>query len=237
MFGFIDETVNLVAMICPYSCYDHIGCWATSLKEGRLRNSKKYRDLSSTPRLAWQVFNRKFKPLTSVFVEDMGDLFAPTIPTEWIMSIIDKIVCQNMMTQFLFLTKNPARYKELHFPHYNCILGATIETNRDKGYRRYSRAPLPSARLLEMSLLNHPRKFVSIEPIMDFDLTGFVSELKAIKPQMVAVGYNNYPEKCFLPEPELQKTQALIDRLRPFTKVITKTLREGRWIDGSYHSE
>jgi hypothetical protein len=88
-----------------------------------------------------------------------------------------------------------------------------------------------------MSLLNHPRKFVSIEPVMDFDLTGFVSELKAIKPEMVAVGYNNYPEKCFLPEPELEKTQALIDRLRPFTKVITKTLREGRWIDGTYHSE
>jgi hypothetical protein len=68
--------------------------------------------------------------------------------------------------------------------------------------------------------------FVSVEPILDFDIKLFVSELQKIRPQMVVVGYDNYNHH--MPEPCLEKTLQLIEQLEKFTRVETKTLRQ-KW--------
>ncbi|MCD6443814.1 hypothetical protein CW710_02285 [Candidatus Bathyarchaeota archaeon] len=54
------------------------------------------------------------------------------------------------------------------FPR-NSLLGATIETNRDSS--NISKALSPVERFEAMLELNHPHKFIVVEPILDFDLS------------------------------------------------------------------
>jgi len=158
----------------------------------------------------------------------MGDMWGSWVPDEWIVRVLEH-VRRFPETTFLFLTKNPQRYgefKDLLSDLDNVILGATIETNRDYGYKRISRAPWPSERLAAMrslSLSGFENLMVSIEPIMDFNLP-FPEDIRALKPRFVYVGYDNY--NCKLPEPPLKKTLSLIKKLRKFTTVRTKTIRE-----------
>ncbi len=56
-------------------------------------------------------------------------------------------------------------------------LGATIESNRDYGV---SKAPSPMERYEAMSAIEWCMKFLSIEPIMDFDFEEFSMWIKDI---------------------------------------------------------
>jgi protein gp37 len=58
-----------------------------------------------------------------VFVGSMTDLFGDWAPKEWIEAVLAVVREANRHT-FAFLTKNPARYQEFHFPE-NVWLGAT----------------------------------------------------------------------------------------------------------------
>ena len=161
----------------------------------------------------------------------MGDIFSPGVRDEWIEAVLDR-VRRFPHTQFLFLTKNPERYRDfVSKMHENAILGATIETNRDNLYveRRISYAPLPSSRYIAMKELRWPYKFISIEPILDFDLEIFTSWLRDIAPRLVYIGYDNYDWR--LPEPPLSKTMKLVEELRKITKVELKSMRRA-WHEG-----
>jgi DNA repair photolyase len=201
---------------CPYNC---IYCW--SMGEKGLVKRYKMKKYQGPPRLMEKEF-KAFKEGDFVFVQDMSDLLAEIVPKEYIERILEHAK-KFPKTTFLLLTKNPERYLEFkdRIPS-NCICGATVETNRDKEYRKISRAPLPTDRLVAMRLLrNDVRKMISIEPIMDFDLDDFVSEIEAIRPSFVYVGYDNY--NYGLPEPLLPKTKELIAKLQEFTEVRTKS--------------
>jgi hypothetical protein len=66
---------------------------------------------------------------------------------------------------------------------------------------------------------------------MNFDELIFYGWLWSINPEIIWIGYNNYPEKVRLDEPPLEKTKSLIKRLESFTDVRLKTMREpGRFI-------
>jgi len=106
------------------------------------------------------------------------------------------------------------------FPE-NSILGCTIETNRSYAV---SLAPPVGERYIAMRDLKWPRKFIAVEPILDFDWV-FLDWLKKIKPIMVSVGYNNYTKR--FPEPDVEKTLTLIKELKKFTNVEIKTIRGG----------
>jgi len=231
MFSIVGETWNPVTG-CPHQCRY---CWARQLAMTKLRNSRRYRE-GFTTKLNDEEFRMKFRG-GIVFVSDMGDLFAHTVKDEWISRVIEHI-SKFPDTFFLFLTKNPARYRDFlsEFPS-NAILGATIETDDDDLYLRHriSFAPLPSKRIEAMRELDWDLKFISIEPILDFT-NGFVDELREIGPFMVYVGYDNYGNK--LPEPPLKKTEELIAGLREFTLVVKKSIRPA-WHEGleSYEME
>jgi hypothetical protein len=153
----------------------------------------------------------------------MGDLFCDAVPSDWIGRIL-KIVKQHPDREFLFCTKNPKRYHDFSFPE-NCILGVTIETNRDELCIRYSRAPRPSERFEAMATLEHPRRFMSNEPIMDFDIEVMVDWARAIAPEICEIGYDNYYRK--LPEPPLRKVEQYIAAKRGLgIDVREKKLRE-----------
>lgn len=110
-------------------------------------------------------------------------------------------------------------YPEESFPR-NLILGTTIETNRDTS--NISKAPQTLYRSSDLEHVNHSRKSVTIEPIMDFDMDDMVFLVKQVEPEIVWIGYDNH--KCGLPEPSIEKTRELIAELEKFTKVIQKNM-------------
>jgi len=138
----------------------------------------------------------------------------------------------------------------------NVILGTTIESNRQTWEYKsethhvpwamitynydISRAPDPHDRYRVMRRngygLKHERRFVTIEPILDFDMHTLVGWIHDIDPEFVYVGYDNHDTKITvrgepyrLPEPSLAKTELLIAMLEEFTVVKRKTLRRAWW--------
>ncbi len=167
-----------------------------------------------------------------IFVSDMADMFANFIPDNWIKQVLNHI-SRFPEADFLFMTKNPKRYLELlsYIPK-NAILGATIETTNDEIIQtdKVSTAPLPSERYQAMKTLDWERKIVSIEPILDFDLTTFVKWIDNINPFIVYVGYDNYCHK--LREPTLENTMNLMQKLPESTLVIKKSIRPA-WFESN----
>jgi protein gp37 len=194
-------------------------CWAKRFALERLSSTEKYKD-GFAPKLAENELNKRFRN-QFVFVSDMGDLFGEWVPKEWILRVI-AATRNSPSSDFLFLTKNPSRYKEfVHLCQNNIVLGATIETNRSNDF---SKAPPLAERVAAMIDLQYDRKFLSIEPVMDFDLEIFVGWIEKIAPIQLAVGYDNWSNH--LPEPSLSKTLQFIERLNEFTEVRERKLRE-----------
>jgi hypothetical protein len=83
----------------------------------------------------------------------------------------------------------------------------------DEGYRQISKAPLPSVRYEQFRALDYPRKVVTIEPVLDFDLEIFADWIKSINPEYVWIGYNSRPKQVKMPEPNKKKLSAFISEL------------------------
>jgi len=216
MFQFVTRTWNPIKG-CLHNC---VYCWARRLAETKLKSTRKYRD-GFLPRFFPHELNVRFKPNEFVFVADMGDMFGKWVPDSWIKSVIN-VTKRFPKTTFLFLTKNPARYQDfVDLFGDNCILGATIETNRNYNV---TKAPPPAKRYKAMKEIDFDRKFVSIEPVMDFDYITFYEWIRDIGPEMVAIGYDNYNNG--LPEPPVSKVRRFISDLEKFTKVWVKTIKE-----------
>ena len=100
---------------------------------------------------------QKKKP-ANIFVCSMGDLFAPQIPTRWIVDVFDACAAAPWHT-YLFLTKYPERYRELEqvalLPHAeNFWYGTTVTRQADT----YRLADLPAPPL---------HRFASVEPLLE----------------------------------------------------------------------
>jgi len=208
MFDCVTCTWNPLGGECPHNCSY---CWAKQL--AKRHNMKKYQ---GQPRLIPKELKRKFKPDEFVFVQDMSDLFANTVPQQYIQQVLDHTK-QFPHATFLLLTKNPKRYHEFNIPD-NCICGVTIETDHYPE-QSISNAPLVGVRYYYMMGLRD-RCMVSIEPIIDFNLVVFLGMIAHIEPEFVYIGYDNYNNN--LPEPSVEKVDQLISRLKEFTEVREK---------------
>lgn len=202
---------------CRFECYGG-RCWAQRFAD-RLRGMgvKGYEN-GFEPTF---VADRMDVPNADVvFLGDMGDIAFQE--TEDIEKIIRRVIAPNPETYFLLMTKSPKTYRRFldKLPE-NVILSATIETNRDYDL---SKAPDTSERKSELESLEWPIKHVCVEPILDFDVSGFVDWIRDIEPVLVTIGYDNYA--CGLPEPSKEKTLDLADRLSEFTAVHKKEIRE-----------
>jgi protein gp37 len=152
-----------------------------------------------------------------IFVGSATDIFGKWVPDKTIKNILNQCIKHNNI--YLFQTKNPNRFNEfLDLIPKNSILGTTLETNRD--YPHISKAPKPSKRYQDFLSINHPRKMISIEPILDFDLKEFFSWIEKINPEFVSIGadskYNN------LPEPKPEKIEELISKIQELTEIRVK---------------
>ena len=212
MFKTVTRTWN-VFKGCRFEC---TYCNARKMAETRLKNSPRYRD-GFIPRLVMEELGRRFRPGEFIFVGYMGDISFGT--RDEVGFILAQTVEFFSETSFLFCSKNPAVYFswELTYPG-NLYLGTTIETNRDYGL---SKAPPPFERFRAMTGLRHTKKFVSIEPVMDFDLDILVGWMRQIKPDIVEIGADNYHNH--LSAPAWEKVEALLESLRKFVpRVVEK---------------
>lgn len=202
MFKSIDQTWN-VFVGCLFDCSY---CNVRKLIKTRLKHSPRYKD-GFRPHLVNSELTKTFKPGQFIFVGYMGDIsFASRYEVAQILITIQG----HPDTRFLIQTKDPSCFSRWRLPiPLNVVLGTTIETNRDY---HLSKAPLPIDRARSLIDYPHPHKFLSIEPIMDFDLPAIEVWVEALKPEIIEVGADNYHNH--LPEPSGEKLCSLLNRLR-----------------------
>jgi len=151
-----------------------------------------------------------------IFVESCGDLMGSWIPDLWIFRVLERIR-EFPQTTFLLQSKNPARFCEFEIPD-NCILGTTIETNRDYGL---TKAPQPKQRFLAMKKMPITQEImVSLEPIMEFDLVTLLAWMGVLRPKFVSVGADSGHNN--LDEPSAFKLKQLLWQLELVTEVRRK---------------
>jgi protein gp37 len=101
----------------------------------------------------------KLKKPSKIFVVFMGDLFGDWVCSDWIKSGL-LVAEANPRHTFMFLTKNPKRYQDFHFPK-NCMLGCTIT-----GSESYREMRLMTMLMDQYKMRRGDRTFVSIEPLL-----------------------------------------------------------------------
>ena len=205
MYDFVTHTWNTVKGACPHDCSY---CYMKRFKNQR------------PARFDEKELKTDLGKNNYIFVGSSCDMFASIIPPEWIDVTLEKTI-EAKGNQYFFQSKNPLGM----FFHRNrlplaSMLGTTIETNR--WYPEIMRYCLrPEDRAVGMEMLKGRMRYVTIEPIIDFDLETMIELIKRCGPVQVNIGAdsgNNH-----LPEPSAEKVLALIDALGKFTTIARKT--------------
>lgn len=200
MYSFINSTWNPI----KGKCEDHDCSYCYMKRFGHLK----------APRLVekeFKEFERDIKEYDKpqyIFVGSSIDMFAKSIPSEWIWRVL-KFLKQHNNT-YLFQSKNPARFYNFTYP-YHTVLGTTIESNRD--YPEISNAPKIADRVRAMANIRSLRyeTMVTLEPILAFDTDELVTMLNTIKPKFINIGADSGGHN--LPEPSKEKLIELMDRI------------------------
>lgn len=203
MYEFVTHTWNAIKGKCLHDCsYCYMKRWGTQ----------------KTVRIDYKELRTDLGEKNFIFVGSSCDIFAADIPQEWIYSVIS--VCSAFKSNsYLLQTKNPARIIEFkNIKDLNPIVCTTIETNRFiPSVMRMCPTPKDRAQAMSQIML---RKFVTIEPIMDFDLSEMVDLIRFSGAEQVNIGADS--GRNDLPEPSMMKIQSLIDELAKFTRVENK---------------
>ena len=204
MYQFIDATWNTIKGECYHDCnYCYMKRWG-KLKPVRLDEKELKTDLG--------IGN-------FVFVGSSCDMWAQNIPDEWINKTLD--ICDRYnQNSYLFQTKNPVNIVGFELPK-NSVVCTTIES--DSYYPEIMRnSPEPMQRSIAMQELSRfYDTYVTIEPIIDFNLEHFVKMIKRCNPKQVNIGADS--GRNGLPEPSKEKVLQLVDELQKFTTIHNKT--------------
>lgn len=206
MYAFVSHTWNTVKGKCPHDCsYCYMKEWPQS-EQVRLDESE---------------FKTNLGTGNFIFVGSSNDIFAKEIPVRWIVQTL--VHCQNHNNHYLFQSKNPERFLQfLPFSviYKRSILCTTIESNRFyPEIMNHSPHPLKRAEAME-ELSKHVPCYVTIEPILDFDLEPMVEMIRRCNPRQVNIGADS--RRLNLPEPSKEKVLALIAELEKFTVIERK---------------
>jgi DNA repair photolyase len=207
MYDFVTHTWNTVKGACSHDCsYCYMKRWG-KLNPARFDEKELKTDLGEG---------------NFIFVGSSCDMFAIDIPNIWIGETLHH--CDQYKNQYLFQTKNPGNllrnYERYYFPK-GSVVCTTIES--DSYYPEIMRnSPEPMDRSIAMQELSTFMKtYVTIEPVMDFNLEHMVKMIKRCNPTQVNIGADSGNHK--LPEPSKEKILALIEALQEFTTIARKT--------------
>lgn len=214
MFKWATFTANYITG-CHHRCI--YNCWARKLMMRQDREFEVHKKVQSS----FVKFNGKNERIATNL---MGDAFCTCdkVPYEWVAEMFGIIRASDPSNRWLLQTKNPRGYlKYLPIMPPNVLLGVTIESDIDY---MTTRAPAPEKRFLEF--LNIPpgfHKFLSIEPVMKFNVERFSKWILQLRPEVVEVGADNYGSG--LKEPSGDELLRLVDILERAN--ITVNLKSG----------
>lgn len=206
MYDFVTHTWNTVKGECYHDCsYCYMKRFG-KLNPVRFDNKELKTDLGEG---------------NFIFVGSSCDIFAKDIPEEWINKTLKH--CEQANNKYLFQTKNPDRFMD--YIHAcvitdKSVLCTTIESNRY--YPEITRnSPDVFKRAIAMNQVSEIVKtYVTIEPILDFDLDIMVQLIHDCRPEQVNIGADSGNNN--LPEPAQDKVLELIDELKKFTVISRK---------------
>lgn len=209
MYPWINQTSNPLSGKCKHNCSycsTNSFVWPNAIE--------KY---SGEIRLAENEMTASYGKDNFIFVVAQNDLFAEGVPMLMIQKILDK--CRdNTDNWYLFQSKNPKHFSDFVLPE-NSVICTTIETNR--WYPKIMRdCPKPQDRAKAMGVIEGIKKYVTIEPIMDFDLEELVALIRMCGVEQCNVGSDSKGNN--LPEPSKEKIEELIFYLQEFTTVVEK---------------
>ena len=213
MYKFITHTWNTIKGECPQGCsYCYMKRWG---KQPPLHFDE--------TELKTDLGKGNF-----IFVGSSCDMFAENIPFEWGLKTVLKCI-EAEHNQYFFQTKNTDYllrfckflYRNNMIKIKNFSLCTTLETNRI--YREImNNSPSIIDRVLNFARIPTEHKYITIEPIMDFDLPEFIKMIKSCDPVQVNIGADSSPKRNKLPEPPKEKILELIEELEKFTTVVQK---------------
>lgn len=205
MYPWVTHTHSHLGGKCGHSCSY---CYVQKMAE-RFPNMKaRY---SGPVCMVEKELEVRYGKRRTIFVEHMNDIFGPTV------DVHDKIKIWDHLAQwpdnvYVFQSKNP-HWNDEHIRDCD-IFGTTIETNRHVE-EIMGKAPFPLDRKRSMVALKElrpeVRRFVTIEPIMDFDLAELAYMIEQIEPAFVNIGADSKGDG--LPEPPWRKVIDLIEKL------------------------
>jgi DNA repair photolyase len=206
MYDFITHTANAIKGACVlHDCsYCYMKRW------GKLRPVRLDEKELRTPMTEGNF----------IFVGSSCDMFAENIPEDWITRTIEH--CKEFDNNYLFQSKNPANLFTFHrgLPRKSVIC-TTIETNRwlPDIMRNSPKPEIRADAMNEIANCGYDT-YVTIEPIMDFDLGTLVNMIDKCLPKQCNIGADSGNNK--LPEPLKEKIIELIAELEKFTVVKQK---------------
>ena len=206
MYDFVTHTWNTIKGECYHDCsYCYMKRWG-KLNPVRFDEKELKTDLGTG---------------NYIFVGSSCDMFAENIPDEWIVKTLHYM--QKFDCKYLLQTKNPARifdYIDACVFTDKCTVCTTIETDREFP-NITGKSPNVFARAAAMGEISEiVDTYVTIEPIMDFNLDVMVQLIKDCRPKQVNIGADS--GKNGLPEPSGAKVLELISELEKFTTIHKK---------------
>jgi len=203
MYEFVTHTWNTVKGQCPHDCsYCYMKRWG---KQSDLHFERR--------ELRTDLGSGNF-----IFVGSSCDIFAEEVNENWVAETLEK--CRQHDNAYLFQSKDPEgmHYHSNFFPN-NSRLCTTIETNR--WYPEImAKSPRSEQRAKWMNELKGFERYVTIEPILDFDLFPMLELLELCEPVQVNIGADSGQNG--LPEPHFEKVLELVERLKGFTTIAKK---------------
>jgi DNA repair photolyase len=206
MYPWITGTWNTIKGKCYHDCsYCYMKRWG-NLKDVRFDESELKTDLGKD---------------NFIFVGSSCDMFAQDIPDEWIKKTLKH--CEKYESKYLFQSKNPSKfldYIDACVISDKSIFCTTIETNRQ--YKHITKnSPLAMYRAIYTGYISEViDTYVTIEPIMNFDIFEMIELIKKCNPKQVNIGADSGGNN--LPEPPKEKILELITEIEKFTKVKQK---------------
>lgn len=217
MYGWVTHTHTHLAGKC------HHGCTYCYVQRGYSKISGRY---IGPVRLDEKQFDVSYGTGKIIFIEHMNDIFEASIPLEWIARIMNH--CNKYPeNEYVFQSKdtNRAFIFERLFPE-KFIIGTTIESNR--AYPNITYAPPAGQRIEGLKNFTGNKKFITIEPILDFDPQLLADMIVSVRPDFVNIGADS--KGIGLPEPPKDKILELIDILKLEKVIIRKKVNLERLI-------
>jgi DNA repair photolyase len=211
MYDFISHTFNTVKGKCFHDCsYCYVKSMMTMY--GRKQAPVRFDEKELKTNLGEGNF---------IFVGSSCDMFARDIPDAWILATLRR--CYDYRSnKYLFQTKNPLRVLDFnHFVLRRSVICTTIES--DQFYPDImGNSPTPIERAMAMEKISTVvDTYVTIEPIMFFNLKPMVELIKRCRPKQVNIGADS--GRHDLPEPSKERILQLISELEKFTVIHKKT--------------